>query len=135
MQCPKTHWWNTRGQIKQVRFNEAGTIVSYDVMLENRHLTSRHRRYLTRDIPGNVVDEAESPIPDDIVDIPIHDGAEVSTESGVQTKLGVVTRGMKELIQHWENSTQRAYQSLRDIFTFVTVETQSWVVSAAVDFL
>ena len=39
-------------------------IVSYNVRLENGHLTSWHRRYLTRDIPEKVVEEAESLIHD-----------------------------------------------------------------------
>ena len=69
--------WNICGKIQSVRFNEAGTIVSYDIMLENGNLTTRHRRYLARDIPEKVVDEAEAH-----VDIPIHE--EVS-ESEVQT--------------------------------------------------
>ena len=70
-----------------------GTIVSFDVRLENGHLTSRHRRYLTRDIPEKIVEEAESLIHDEIVDTSLHDGVGVSTDSGVQTE--VVTRGMK----------------------------------------
>ena len=57
--------------MQSVRFNEAGTIVSYEIMLENGNLTTRHRRYLARDIPEKTVDEAGAH-----VDIPIH--AEVS---------------------------------------------------------
>ena len=61
-------------------------------MLESGNLTTRHRRYLTRDIPEKVVDEAENLNHED-VDIPIHDEF---TESEVQTDRGVVTRSMKK---------------------------------------
>ena len=69
-------------------------IVSYNVRLENGHLTSWHRRYLTRDITEKVVEAAESLIHDEIVDTSLHDGVGVSTASGVQTE--VVTTGMKK---------------------------------------
>ena len=72
LKCPKTNLWNIRGKIQRVRFNQAGTIVSYEIMLENGNLTTRHRRYLARDIPEKVVDEAENLNHED-VDIPIHD--------------------------------------------------------------
>ena len=54
LQCPKSKLWNIRGKIHGLRYSETGQIVSYDVLLENGKLTSRHRRFMTRDIPENV---------------------------------------------------------------------------------
>ena len=51
LQCPKTKLWNIRGKIQGIRFNEGGTIVSYEVMLENGNVTTRHQRFMTKDIP------------------------------------------------------------------------------------
>ena len=46
LQCPKTKLWNVRGKIHGLRFSETGQIVSYDVMLQNGNVTSRHRRFI-----------------------------------------------------------------------------------------
>ena len=54
LQCPKSKRWDIRGEIKALRYSETGQIVSYDVLLPNGKLTSRHRRFMTRDIPDNV---------------------------------------------------------------------------------
>ena len=83
LQCPKTKLWNIHGKIQGIRFNEAGTIGSYEVMLKNGNVTTRHRRYMTRDIPERIDDEAESLAP-----VNIHGGVDI-TESGHS---GVVTR-------------------------------------------
>ena len=58
MQCPKSKAWDTRGEIKALRYSETGQIVSYDILLPNGKLTSRHRRFITRDIP--VIDDRDS---------------------------------------------------------------------------
>ena len=54
LQCPKSKRWDIRGKIHGLRYSETGQIVSYDVLLPNGKLTSRHRRFMTRDIPENV---------------------------------------------------------------------------------
>ena len=59
LQCPKSKLWNIRGKIHGLRFSESGQIVSYDVMLENGNVTSRHRRFMTRDIPEEVGSQAD----------------------------------------------------------------------------
>ena len=51
---PKSKAWDSRGEIKALRYSETGQIVSYDVLLPNGKLTGRHRRFMTRDIPENV---------------------------------------------------------------------------------
>ena len=50
LQCPKSKRWDIRGKIQALRYSETGQIVSYDVLLPNGKLTSRHRRFMTRDI-------------------------------------------------------------------------------------
>ena len=54
LQCPKSKSWDCRGEIKALRYSETGKIVSYDVLLPNGKVTSRHRRFLTRDIPDDI---------------------------------------------------------------------------------
>ena len=51
LQCPKTKLWNIRGKVHGLRFSEAGSIVLYDIILENGNVTSRHRRFMTKDLP------------------------------------------------------------------------------------
>ena len=83
VQCPKSLRWNIRGQIQSVRVYNEGTIVSYDIKLENGHVTTR---YLTKDIPEKAVEEVENSI-HVVVDIPAHGGASGFTESRIQTRI------------------------------------------------
>ena len=51
LQCPKTKVWNIRGKVKGVRYSESGTIVSYDFELMNGNITTRHRRFMSKELP------------------------------------------------------------------------------------
>ena len=77
LQCPRTKLWNIRGKVHGIRFNEAGTIVSYEIMLRNGNVTTRHRRFMTKDLPEVEGSEpgihGEEPV--------IHEGTNV-TDSG-----------------------------------------------------
>ena len=97
LQCPKTKLWNIRGKVHGLRFSEAGSIVSYDIMLENGNVTSRHHRFMTKDIPEV---ESQAVLHDEEADI--HEGPCV-TETG-HSRLedsnitGVVTRSKKKML-------------------------------------
>ena len=73
LQCPKTKLWNIRGKVHGLRFSEAGSIVSYDIMLENGNVTSRHRRFMTKDIPEV---ESQAVLHDE--EAGIHEGSRVT---------------------------------------------------------
>ena len=107
LQCPRTKLWNIRGKVHGIRFNEAGTIVSYEIMLRNGNVTTRHRRFMTKDLP-----EVESqPVIHD-VEADIHGGSNVSTPgsskheviheeskitNSVNSEHGVITRSKKRM--------------------------------------
>ena len=63
VQCNKSKQWNLKGTIKEFRINEKGRICSYLVQLESGLVTSRHRRFLKRDLPMNDDIVAEGDVP------------------------------------------------------------------------
>ena len=50
LQDQKTKRWDVQGVVKDVRVSEEGTILSYDIVLSNNHITSRHRRFIRSSI-------------------------------------------------------------------------------------
>ena len=48
LQDQKTKRWDVQGVVKDVRVSEEGTILSYDIVLSNNHITSRHRHFIRR---------------------------------------------------------------------------------------
>ena len=50
LQDQKTERWNVQGVVKDGRISEEGTILSYNIILSNIHITNRHRRFIRKEI-------------------------------------------------------------------------------------
>ena len=49
--------WDVKGVVKDVRISEKGTILSYEIVLPNNHISTRHRRFIRKEIlPENPVE-------------------------------------------------------------------------------
>ena len=112
LQCPKSKSWDSRGEIKALRYSETGKIVSYDILLPNGKLTSRHRRFLTRDIPD--IDDREIPEGpnDEGLGTPENEG---TVESGHSR--GAVTRSRSRFIGKLAMSTCGKFLENDDLIT------------------
>ena len=91
LQCPKTKLWNICEKVHGIRFNEAGTIVSYEIMLENGNVTTRHCRFMTKDLPEV---EGSEPVIHEVE--PVIHGESNITESG-HSEHGVITRSKRRM--------------------------------------
>ena len=112
LQCPKSKAWDSRGEIKALRYSETGKIVSYDILLPNGKVTSRHRRFLTRDIPD--IDDTEIPEGpnDEGLGTPENEG---TVESGHSS--GAVTRSRSRFIGKLAMSTCGKFLENDDLVT------------------
>ena len=122
LQDPKSKLWNIRAKIHALRYSETGQIVSYDVLLPNGKLTSRHRRFMTRDIPENV--ETQQGDDEGIHGPPSPEGSAVTsvnsragsnvTHENTNEGVGVVTRAQKRFLA---NSARGKFPQGADLIT------------------
>ena len=125
LQDQKTERWNVQGVVKDGRISEEGTILSYNIILSNIHITNRHRRFIQKQILSENPVELNTQNGD--TDIPDAAGLDrLEGTAGVQTRamrknLGKhsVDKGIGKLQAECRTSHLYKQSELRKIFTCI----------------